>query len=178
MADHGNESLARWLVSGLVVGAIVLGLVIGAYAIGYHRGRDHVAKTTPAAGPSTTAATTTAPTTGTSSAPAGPVTATPALVAQGKQLYTADGCAGCHSLSGAAGAGPALNGVAGGSVALSTGKSVTADDAYLARSITDPDAEVVKGYRPGIMSAATKSFDLAAKPDDVKALVAFLKSKS
>lgn len=174
MADHGNESLARWLVSGLVVGAIILGLVIGAYAIGYHRGRDHVAKTTPAAGPSTT----TTPTTSTSSAPAGPVTATPALVAQGKQLYTGDGCAGCHSLSGAAGAGPALNGVAGGSVELTTGKSVTADDAYLARSITDPDAEVVKGYRPGIMSAATKSFDLAAKPDDVKALVAFLKSQS
>lgn len=174
MADHGNESLARWLVSGLVVGAIVLGLVIGAYAIGYHRGRDHVAKATPAAGPSTT----TTPTTSTSGAPAGPVTATPALVAQGKQLYTGDGCAGCHSLSGAAGAGPALNGVAGGSVELTTGKSVTADDAYLARSITDPDAEVVKGYRPGIMSAATKSFDLAAKPDDVKALVAFLKSQS
>jgi mono/diheme cytochrome c family protein len=174
MADHGNESLARWLVSGLVVGAIVLGLVIGAYAIGYHRGRDHEAKATPAAGPSTT----TTPTSSTSSAPAGPVTATPALVAGGKQLYSSDGCAGCHSLTGAAGAGPALDGLAGGSVELSTGKSVTADDAYLARSITDPDAEVVKGYRPGIMSAAIKAFDLAAKPDDVKALVAFLKSRS
>jgi mono/diheme cytochrome c family protein len=46
-------------------------------------------------------------------------------------LFTADSCIGCHSLTGAAGAGPPLNGVAGATT----------------------------------------------KPDDVRALVAFLKSE-
>ena len=174
-AAHANESLARWLVTGLVVGCVVLGLLIGAYALGYHRGRRHEAKAATAAGPPATttapAATTTAP------AAAGPVTATPALVARGTQLFSADGCVGCHSLTGAAGAGPALNGLAGKQVKLTTGQTVTADDAYLVRSIVDPNAEVVAGYRPGIMSAAIAGFDLSAKPDDVKALVAFVKSR-
>lgn len=175
-AAHANESLARWLVTGLVVGCIVLGLLIGAYAIGYHRGSRHEAKSAPVGGPATTAAATTTAPTSTAAAPVGPVTATPALVARGKQLYSADGCVGCHSISGGAGAGPALNGAAGRSVKLSGGKSITADDAYLARSITDPNADVVDGYRPGIMSAAVAGFDLAAKPEDVKALVAYIKS--
>ncbi|HSP74531.1 MAG TPA: cytochrome c [Gaiellaceae bacterium] len=180
MADHGSESLARWLVSGLVAGAVILGLLIGAYAIGYHRGQHHAAQATAASAPpptttapaTTTAATTTAPAT------SGPVTATPALVARGKQLFASDGCVGCHSLSGASGAGPSLEGLAGGTVKLTSGKTVTADDAYLVRSIVDPDAEIVSGYKPGIMSAAVAGFGLAAKPDDVKALVAFVKSRS
>ena len=175
MADHGSESLARWLVSGLVAGAVILGLLIGAYAIGYHRGQHHAAQATAASAPpptTTAPATTTAPTT------SGPVTATPALVARGKQLFASDGCVGCHSLSGASGAGPSLEGLAGGTVKLTSGKTVTADDAYLVRSIVDPDAEIVSGYKPGIMSAAVAGFGLAAKPDDVKALVAFVKSRS
>jgi hypothetical protein len=35
----------------------------------------------------------------------------------------------------------------------------------------------VKGYRGGIMSAAIASFDLPSKPDDIRALVAFIKSR-
>jgi hypothetical protein len=54
---------------------------------------------------------------------------------------------------------------------------VTADDAYLRRAIADPDAEIVKGYRAGVMSAAISGFGLDAKPDDVDALVAYLKSQ-
>ena len=54
---------------------------------------------------------------------------------------------------------------------------VTADDAYLARSISDPDAQIVKGYRAGLMAAAIAGFDLAHKPDDIRALVAFIKSQ-
>jgi hypothetical protein len=46
----------------------------------------------------------------------------------------------------------------------------------LARAITDPDAQVVKGYRPGVTSAAIASDGLATKPDDVRALVAFVNS--
>lgn len=171
----------RWLVGGLVGGGVVLGLLIAAYAIGYHRGQDHATLAGPPASTTTTtpaATTSAAPATTTAAAAAtSPVQVTPALVARGKTLYGADGCSACHSLTGAAGAGPSFKGVAGSSVALVNGQTVTADDAYLERSITDPDAQIVKGFHPGIMPPAIASFDLAAKPDDVQALVAFIKSQ-
>jgi cytochrome c oxidase subunit 2 len=105
------------------------------------------------------------------------VTATPALVARGKTLYNADGCAACHSRSGTPGAGPSFKGLAGHTSTLATGETVTADDAYLEQSITEPDAQIVKGYGAGIMSAAISSYDLSGKPDDIRALVAFIKAQ-
>jgi cytochrome c2 len=177
--DTHSDGLWRWLVGGLAVGGIALGLLIAAYAIGYHRGQDHAGRTAQAPVSTTTATTTAATTTAavTTTATAAPVPVTPALVARGKTLYSADGCSACHSLTGAAGAGPSFKGTAGGTVTLSTGQSVTADDAYLQRAIVDPDAEIVKGYHPGIMPPAIAGFGLGNKPDDVRALVAFIKSQ-
>jgi cytochrome c oxidase subunit II len=105
------------------------------------------------------------------------VAVTPALFAKGKQLYGADGCSACHSLTGAAGAGPSFKGLAGSTVTLATGQTVTADDAYIERSITSPDAQIVKGYHSGIMAPAISGFGLASKPADIRALVAFIKSQ-
>jgi cytochrome c oxidase subunit II len=174
LAHGGSDALWRWLVGGLAGGGAVLGLLIGAYAIGYDRGKHHATATAAAPAATTTSA---SATTSPSATPIGPVTVTPALVGRGKALYTADGCVACHSLSGSAGAGPALNGVAGSTVTLADGSSVTADDAYLERSIIDADAQIVKGYRAGVMPAAVASFKLADKPTDIRALVAFLKSQ-
>lgn len=173
MADASGPSgdgLLRWLVGGLVAGAILLGLLVGAYAIGYHRGQDKAeaaaAKPKPARpAPPETTTTPTTPAAGGSSA------------ARGKALFVSDGCSGCHSVDGGAGAGPTIKGLAGSQVQLSDGSTVTADDAYLERSITDPDAQIVKGFQKGIMSGATASFDLAAKPQDVAALVAYIKTQ-
>ena len=168
----GSVGLWRWLVGGLIGGALILGLLIAAYAIGYHNGRHHRLTAAPAP-----TATTTAPTKTTATPAAAPVQTTPALVARGKALYSADGCSACHSLSGGTGVGPHLNGVAGTQVTLTDGTTVTADDPYLERSITDPDAQIVKGFRAGIMPAAVASFGLTTKPDDVRALVAYLKTQ-
>lgn len=175
--DHtSSDGLWRWLIGGLVAGSVILGLLIAAYAIGYHHG-EHSGG--PQAAPARTATTTTSstPTTSTTSPRPGPVTATPALIAAGKTLYTSDSCSGCHSLTGAAGAGPSFKGLAGGTTTLSTGETVTADDAYLERSIADPDAQIVKGFTAGLMAPAIASFDLAHKPGDIRALVAFIKSQ-
>jgi cytochrome c2 len=160
----------------------VLGLLIGAYAIGYHRGQNEAQPAVKAPVATTTApVTTTAPAAtspaATTTMATAPVPVTAAIVARGKTLYNADGCAACHSLNGSAGAGPTFKGLAGGRSALTNGQTVSADDAYLERSIVDPDAEVVKGYTAGIMSAAIAGHDLGAKPDDVRALVAFIKSQ-
>jgi cytochrome c oxidase subunit 2 len=172
-AKGAPDGLWRWLLGGLAAGGVILALLVGAYAIGYHRGKHHSQTAAAAPAPGTTSATTTS-----AAAPSvGPVTTTPALVARGKALYTADGCIACHSLSGSAGAGPALNGIAGTKVALTTGEMVTVDDGYLEQSIVDADAQIVKGYKPGIMPAAISHFDLAHKPNDLRALVAFIKSR-
>jgi mono/diheme cytochrome c family protein len=171
-----SDGLWRWLVGGLAAGGAILGLLVAAYAVGYHRGQDHP-RGTAAPGVSTPTTTTTPATTTTPSRTVGPVPVTPALVARGKSLYTAEGCAACHSLTGSSSVGPSFKGVGGSTVTLSNGQAVTADDAYLGRSIADPDAEIVKGYRAGVMSAAINGYHLTEKPEDIRALVAFIKSQ-
>jgi cytochrome c2 len=183
MSQHADnthsttDGLWRWLLGGLTGGAIILGLLIGAYAIGYHRGHHRATTSaTSATAPTTTIATTTAalPTT---PAGIGPVTVTPALLARGKTLYASDGCSSCPSLSGAGGAGPSFKGLLGRTTTLSDGTTIVADDAYLERSIADPDGQIVKGYHAGLMAPAIASFNLAHKTNDIRALVAFIKSQ-
>ena len=161
-----GDGLVRWLVGGLIVGGIVLGLLVGAYEIGYHRGHRNARTTAPPA-------TTTPPpaTTGTTA------TTGAGAAVRGKALFTADACSSCHSLTGSNGVGPTVKGLAGSTVTLTDGSTVTADDAYLAKSITDPDAEIVKGFQKGIMSSAVSSFGLTGKPQDVAALVAYIKAQ-
>jgi cytochrome c oxidase subunit 2 len=100
------------------------------------------------------------------------VTATPALVAQGKSLSTKYSCEGCHTLNGQNSAGPTWKGLAGRTVRLTTGKSVKADDPYLIWAIEQPDAQIVSGYSSGIMTTAIGNISLP----QAKALVAYIKS--
>ena len=170
--SQNADGLWRWLVGGLVAGAVILGLAIAAYEFGYDQGRDHQAETVhPSVG-------TTSTTPNTSPLPAAAtVTPTPELVARGKALYSTDGCSACHSLTGAAGAGPTFKGLAGSTSTLANDQMITADDAYLQRSISDPDSQIVKSYRAGLMTPAIAGFDLSRKPDDIRALIAFIKSQ-
>ena len=97
------------------------------------------------------------------------------LAAMGAKLYESLGCSSCHTLTGAKGIGPTWKGLAGSKVPLSTGQTVTADDAYLLESILDPDKQIVKGFPKGIMSAAIPPGSVSEAK--AKALVAFIKSK-
>jgi mono/diheme cytochrome c family protein len=97
------------------------------------------------------------------------------LAATGAKLYQSLGCSGCHSLTGAKETGPTFKGLYGSQVQLSTGQTVTADDAYLLESILDPDKQIVKGYPKGIMSAAIPPGSVPQAK--AKALAAFIKSK-
>lgn len=117
-----------------------------------------------------------------SSAPAQPAATTPststgessASAATGEQLFTSKSCNTCHSISGTPGVGPALDGVAGSQVDLSDGTTVTADAAYLTRSIDDPDAQVVDGFNKGVMASAIRPGSVSAP--DTAALVAYIQS--
>jgi mono/diheme cytochrome c family protein len=92
----------------------------------------------------------------------------------GKSLYSSLGCSGCHSLDGSKGTGPTFKGLYGSQVKLTTGKTVTADPAYLTQSIEDPDAEIVQGYQPGVMTSVIKPHQVSAS--DANDLVAYLKT--
>jgi cytochrome c551/c552 len=71
----------------------------------------------------------------------------------GQRLFQTRGCVGCHFTIGPPSAGPVLTGLAGSKVKLADGTTVTADRAYLIRSIAAPDAQIVVGYSPGLMSS-------------------------
>lgn len=85
----------------------------------------------------------------------------------GAKLYNQYGCVTCHGT----GRAPAFNGLYQKPVQLSTGASVTADDAYLRESILDPSAKIVNGY-PAIMP----TFKDQLSEEQVLDLIAFIRS--
>jgi cytochrome c oxidase subunit II len=71
----------------------------------------------------------------------------------GEVLLRERGCVSCHSTDGGPMVGPTFKGLFGSKVRVITeGKkrAVTADDAYIQKSIVDPAADIVEGY-PNIM---------------------------
>jgi cytochrome c oxidase subunit 2 len=69
----------------------------------------------------------------------------------GFQLYQVKGCIACHTVDGTPRVGPTFKGLFGKSVTVvADGKerTVVADEAYLRKSILEPNADVVKGYPP------------------------------
>lgn len=105
------------------------------------------------------------------SEPASP-TITGAAAKRGEQLAQDNGCQSCHTISGNRSTGPTWKDLAGAEVELDGGERVIADDAYLARSITDPEAQVVEGF-PAIMP---KAYDFTDA--EVADLVAYLNELS
>jgi cytochrome c2 len=93
----------------------------------------------------------------------------------GEALFASLGCQGCHSLNGAKGTGPPLNGIFGKQSKLTNGRSMTVNEAYVIESIRDPDAKVVQGYQPGVMSSVIKKGQVSEA--DAKKLADFIKSK-
>ncbi|HWZ55008.1 MAG TPA: cytochrome c oxidase subunit II [Verrucomicrobiae bacterium] len=65
----------------------------------------------------------------------------------GAKIFQSSGCPTCHTNDGT-GLGPSLLGVYGHPVKLTTGETVTADDAYMRESIVLPKAKIVLGYTP------------------------------
>ncbi len=95
------------------------------------------------------------------------------LAGQGRKLVEKSGCLGCHAVGGEKKTGPGFGALFGRKVLLADGTSVTADEEYLRESILDPMAKVVKGY-PAVMP----TFKGTLSPEDVTAIVAYLKSLS
>lgn len=94
------------------------------------------------------------------------------LVAMGEQLYTEQGCAGCHSIDGSDNVGPSWQGLYGREETLDDGTTVTVDEAYIEESIRNPNAAIVDGYQ-GIMPAYDTLTD-----EQIEAIIAFIQSLS
>jgi cytochrome c oxidase subunit 2 len=70
---------------------------------------------------------------------------------RGQALVAANGCAACHSTTGAQGIGPTWRGLFGSQEPLTDGTTVIADEAYIAESIHDPQAKIVAGFETQLM---------------------------
>ncbi len=98
-------------------------------------------------------------------------TATDTEVALGAQLVGDLGCAGCHGPNGEGLVGPSWIGLAGSTVELEDGTTVTADADYLRVAIVDPDRDRAAG-----MVLSMPPFDL---PEfQLNAIVAYIESLS
>ena len=96
--------------------------------------------------------------------------ASPDLVASGRQLFVAYGCAGCHFGNSTVHA-PRLEGVFGSPVALTDGRVVKADERYIRDCIIMPETLRVAGYPPVMPKFAGQ-----IKEEELVRIVAYIKA--
>jgi cytochrome c oxidase subunit 2 len=90
----------------------------------------------------------------------------------GHHLLSEKGCLGCHTVNGSPKVGPTFKGLYGSKVTVTTnGKQrvVTADDAYIERSILYPEADIVKGFPPVMPK-------LPVTKKEIKDIIAYMKT--
>jgi cytochrome c oxidase subunit 2 len=95
----------------------------------------------------------------------------PDLVTKGREVAVRRACLACHTVDGQRHVGPTWRGLYGSERVLADGRRVVADEAYLTRSMMEPQADVVAGYRQ-IMPAYQGALTAA----EAGALVELIKS--
>jgi cytochrome c oxidase subunit 2 len=73
------------------------------------------------------------------------------ILPRGIQLFQEKGCRACHSVDGTPLVGPTVKGLFGKTVTVLTDgreRKVMADEAYLKKSLLEPNADLVKGFPP------------------------------
>lgn len=93
----------------------------------------------------------------------------------GKRLIESSGCIACHSSDGTKLVGPSFKGIYGHSQAVVTNgqtREITVDDAYITKSIYEPDADVVEGFHKGQMV----TYKNQLKEEDIKMIIEYLKT--
>lgn len=94
-------------------------------------------------------------------------------VAYGAKLFKTD-CGSCHSINGSSSVGPTMKGLFGSTIKATTAgvaKEYTVDEAYLLRSIKQPNTDIPDGFSPNIMPSFSN-----LKGKEVNALIAYIKS--
>lgn len=94
-------------------------------------------------------------------------------VARGQKWAETTGCIACHSLDGTRLVGPTWKGLYGETVELTDGTTVTVDDAYLEKSILEPNAQISKDFPPNVMPA---TYHELLTSDQVMDIIEFMKT--
>jgi cytochrome c oxidase subunit 2 len=93
------------------------------------------------------------------------------LVSVGKSVAVRRACLACHTIDGQRHIGPTWRGLYGAKVALTDGRTIVADEAYLTKSMMEPRADVVLGFNP-----VMPSYHALLSEPETAALVEFIKS--
>ncbi len=91
----------------------------------------------------------------------------------GELLYTRHGCTACHSLDGSRLVGPSFKDLYGFEFDTEAGPRIVADDAYIRESIIEPNASVIKGFQPVMVS-----YNGVIDDKEIEAITAWLKTIS
>ena len=96
-----------------------------------------------------------------------------ALRQAGERLSRIKGCNACHSIDGSALVGPTYQGLYGKSETVVTDgeqKQIVVDEDYIRRSILEPNADIVDGYRPLMQPQA------GITEEEILAIIEYLKT--
>ena len=96
------------------------------------------------------------------------------LAQAGERLSVLKGCNACHSVDGSPLVGPTYKGLYGKTemvITDGTRREVTVDDAYIRRSMLEPNADLTEGFQPLMPSQAGLVTD-----EEIDALIAYLKT--
>lgn len=94
-------------------------------------------------------------------------------VEAGQMVFQRNGCVACHSINGTPLVGPSFQGVWGRSETLADGSTIVVDADYVAESLFNPTAKVVKGFQPVMPPFAGRISD-----EHVAFLIEYMKSLS
>ena len=92
-----------------------------------------------------------------------------AVASPGQKLLEDNLCTACHSVDGSEGPGPTFKGLYESKVTLADGTVVTADEEYLAESITAPGVKIVKNFEDAMPPAELT-------PEQVHQIVEYLEA--
>jgi cytochrome c2 len=95
----------------------------------------------------------------------------PPQAAAGQRVFERLGCNACHTFENRVMPGPPLRNIYGKEVHLLDGTTLVRDDAYLERSILEPAAQVVEGYRSTMIGYGPMLQD--GELDQIIALIRF-----
>jgi cytochrome c oxidase subunit 2 len=93
------------------------------------------------------------------------------LASQGREVAVRRACVACHSVGTQVGTGPSWAGLYGSYVDLRGGGRVIADEAYLTKSMMEPNADILSGFQP-VMPTYAGTLEAA----EVAALVEYIES--
>ncbi len=93
------------------------------------------------------------------------------LASDGARIAEQRECLACHTINGQPHIGPTWVGLYGSWVTMNDGRRVVADEGYLTRSMMEPEADIVAGFKPVMPTF----FGILPQPE-VAALVEYIKS--